>query len=67
MMSYFVLTLMIATLNGNATIPVGLQYETRTACEQDVKRAAGMLERIMDARYGDGSSHVYAHSCARGV
>jgi len=62
-MSHFVLILMVSTLAGDAVVPVGLQYETLEACERDVKRASGMLERVMDNRYGDGTSRVYDHSC----
>lgn len=62
-MYYFVLTLFIATLHGNDVFPVGLQYTTLQECERDFPRAAGMLERIMDNRYGANSSHVYARLC----
>ena len=66
-MNYFELILLVATLHGNATVPVGLQYDSIQSCERDFKRASGVLERIMDNRYGDGTSHVYDHTCKQTV
>lgn len=66
-MKYFTLTLMAVGLHGEpaplTNIDVGLRYETRARCEADAKRASGVLEMILDNRYGDRVFHVSDYLC----
>ena len=66
-MKYFTLTLLAIGMHGEpaplTNVDVGLRYETEVRCEADAKRASGMLDRILDNRYGDGVFHVSDHLC----